>query len=153
MNLRLRQADIDDKDLLYKWANDKEVRKNAFNSEPIPYENHVKWFNMVMKDDSILQFVLCDENEPIGQIRLNIEGEKAYIDYSISHDKRGLGLGKIIIKLLIKELSHKHSTIKTLIGQVKYENPVSAKVFENCNFTRIDKSDYIEYYFDIGEIK
>jgi RimJ/RimL family protein N-acetyltransferase len=145
MNLRLRKATLDDMDILYKWANDKEVRKNAFHSEPIPYEKHVEWFNRIMNDDSVLQFILCNDNELIGQIRLNIEKDKAYIDYSVSPDKRGQGIGSALIKLLIKEASIKTLSIKTLVGQVKYENKASAKVFENCNFTRTDKPDYIEY--------
>jgi RimJ/RimL family protein N-acetyltransferase len=148
MNLTLRKATIDDMDMLYKWANDAEVRKNAFNSEHIPYEDHIKWFNNIMKDDTVLQLILSDKTAPIGQLRLNIEDDKAYIDYSISPDKRGFGIGKAMISLLIKKLSDSDNicnNVKTLVGQVKYENPASARVFEKCGFTRYDKAEYIEY--------
>ena len=40
----LRVADWGDVDLLFSWANDKEVRKNSFSSEPICYEEHLAWF-------------------------------------------------------------------------------------------------------------
>lgn len=31
--------------LVYILSNDPLVRANSFNSEPIVYENHVRWFN------------------------------------------------------------------------------------------------------------
>jgi RimJ/RimL family protein N-acetyltransferase len=145
MKLSLRNATFDDMDLLFYWANDKTVRNNAFNSEPIPYENHVAWFNKIMSDDTVIQLIMCDEDNPIGQIRLNIEEKKAYIDYSISPDKRGLGLGADMIKLLEGRLKVGGFTFKSLIGQVKYENIASAKTFEKCGFVRTDKAQYIEY--------
>lgn len=152
MDLYLREATDSDMDLLFEWANDKDVRKNSFNSEPIPYENHVKWFNRIMSDDTVLQFIMCDRNEPIGQIRLNIEGDRAYIGYSISPDRRGQGFGERMLKLTIgkvKEENAKNHNIKTLVGQVKYENPASARAFEKCGFSRLDKEGCIEYCYYI----
>jgi L-amino acid N-acyltransferase YncA len=51
-----------------------------------------------------------------------------------------------MIRLLINELLDSKSDVKELVGQVKYENYASAKVFEKCNFIRMGKADYIEYY-------
>ena len=41
--LYLRTADENDMDLLFQWANDPDVRKNSFHSEPISYETHKKY--------------------------------------------------------------------------------------------------------------
>jgi RimJ/RimL family protein N-acetyltransferase len=152
MNLSLRKATYEDMDLLFKWANDKAVRCNAFNSTPIPYENHVKWFNKVMSDNTVLQLIMCDEDKPVGQIRLNIEDGKAYIDYSISNDKRGQGLGVEMIKLLRVNVAGVHCPFKSLIGQVKYDNTASAKTFEKCGFSRTYKEQYIEYEIIVEEL-
>lgn len=40
----LRKVTKDDIMLLYNWANDNEVRKNAFNSNYIDINVHKKWF-------------------------------------------------------------------------------------------------------------
>ena len=44
--------------LIYNLSNDPLVRINSFNSEPIIYENHVKWFNKVINDSNILFFLV-----------------------------------------------------------------------------------------------
>jgi RimJ/RimL family protein N-acetyltransferase len=145
MDLQLRPATYDDMDLLYKWANDKDVRKNSFNSKPIPYEDHVKWFGNIMSDETVLQYIMCEQNIPIGQIRLNIENDKAYIGYSISADNRGKGLGVAMIRLLISELCNIGYHNLTLIGQVKYDNYASAKAFEKCGFTMSKEEGFASY--------
>ena len=46
-----------DSSLVYNLSNAPLVRINSFNSEPIIYENHVKWFNEVINDSNILFFL------------------------------------------------------------------------------------------------
>lgn len=46
-----------DSSRVYNLSNDPLVRINSFNSEPIIYENHVKWFNKVINDSNILFFL------------------------------------------------------------------------------------------------
>ncbi len=58
MTLYLRKAVEEDRDLLYEWVNDSEVRKNAFQTEKIPYDTHVAWYAKAMKDKNILQYIL-----------------------------------------------------------------------------------------------
>ena len=52
MECYLREAIIEDIDILCKWANDPLVRQNSFSTEKIRYEDHVKWFNRVLKGDN-----------------------------------------------------------------------------------------------------
>ena len=142
---KVRPADVD---LLYQWANDSEVRRNAFHTEPILYENHVKWFANMLADSSVYLYILYRGETPIGQIRLNIEGSEAMIDYSISAKYRGKGYGSKLLQLLQKQVAaNKISNVIKLTGQVKYENPASARVFEKCGFTKKEMTDYIQYEF------
>lgn len=144
--LHLRQVCLADRELLFDWANDNTVRANAFHTEKIPYANHIKWFAAMIENVFVYQYILCDNEIPVGQIRLNIEGDKAFIDYSIAAKFRGMGYGTALMQLLLRELE----TVKmpdelTLVGQVKQENLASASVFEKCGFTPIKKNDYIQY--------
>lgn len=148
MCLHLRKAEQTDMDLLYEWANDAVVRKNAFHTDPIPYEKHVEWFAGILEDTSVHQYILYQGKLPVGQIRLNVEGGEALIDYSISADYRGMGYGSKLLKLIKEQvLNDKISDVIKLTGRVKYENPVSARVFEKCGYTKIKKTDYIQYEF------
>lgn len=152
MALYLRAAVEDDMDLLYQWANDSEVRKNAFHTEKIAYDTHKTWFANVLKDEDVLQYLLVKEDgegnhktEEIGQIRLNIDGNKAVIGYSIAKDMRKKGFGEKMVQMVEEKLQETGKNIGVLIAQVKYENPASAKVFEKCGYTAARKEAYIEY--------
>ena len=148
MCLSLRQVNPADVDLLYEWANDPEVRKNAFHTEPIPYENHVKWFSKMLEDPSVYQYILYWNELPIGQIRLNVEDGEALIGYSISAEYRGKGFGRKLLELVREQLAaDKISSVIKLIGQVKYENQASARAFEKCGFTKREMTDYLQYEF------
>ncbi|MDE7185188.1 MAG: GNAT family N-acetyltransferase, partial [Lachnospiraceae bacterium] len=64
--LWLRKVKPCDMDLLFRWANDETVRANAFHTEKIPYENHVQWFEKMMADATVYQYILCDGTVSVG---------------------------------------------------------------------------------------
>lgn len=150
MNLYLKEAALRDAPLLFEWANDDAVRKNAFNTEKILYENHVKWFAKMLSDDSVHHYILYEGDQPVGQIRLNVEDNAAVIDYSICAKKRGNGYGIELIRLVARQLEiDKITYVTKLIGQVKYENLASSRVFERCGFVKKELPEFIQYEFDI----
>lgn len=132
-NIYLREAMPLDIDLLYEWANDSVVRNNSFNTDTIPYETHQRWFNKIMQDSSIYQFILMSDDVPIGQIRLNLDNEhkgQAEISYSIARGHRNCGYGRKILQLLREEIKTKYPAIRNLIAKVKPDNIASKKLFE-----------------------
>lgn len=148
MKLFLRKVGWEDMDLLYQWVNEPEVRENAFHTETIPYEAHKKWFHHLMEDDNQILYILILDNNPIGQIRITICGDYAEIDYSITQEKRGLGYGKEMIKLLVDTVCTHHPAIIKLIAKVKPSNTVSAYCFEKNNF----QETYRHYELLINEV-
>lgn len=131
----LRKAVDSDMDILYAWANDPDVRRNSFNSAPIPYEAHQAWFSRMMEDDAVYQFILMDESVPVGQIRLNVDGDEAEIGYSIASRFRGKGFGQKILQLIIQEVKFNIPEIKKLVAKVKPDNTASKKLFESTDFS------------------
>lgn len=151
MGLYLRRAKMDDMDLLFGWANDDAVRRNAFHTEKIAYEEHVKWFSKMMADESVHQYILCDDANPIGQLRLDIENKTGVVDYSICAERRGKGYGSAILKLVRQQLENDGTTyVMKLVGQVKYGNLASARAFERCGFSRHELPDFIQYELELG---
>lgn len=133
-SLILRKANNEDIDLLFNWANDDTVRNNSFNAEKILYTTHEKWFRELLTDSSQVQYILIDDNVPIGQIRFTIKDDTAEIDYSIDKSCRGKGFGKKMLELAIKEFSSTFPKIKTIIGKVKPGNTSSRKCFLSSGF-------------------
>ena len=59
--LNLRPVTQDDIKLLFKWANDPEVRLNSFNSKEIKWDEHQKWFKVKIESDSA--WLILEKNE------------------------------------------------------------------------------------------
>lgn len=152
----LRKAVQSDMDLLFEWANDPAVRKNSFRSDPIPYADHVKWFNHIMGDENVLQFILMDEDNPIGQIRLNLDNEEAEIGYSISADYRGKGYGHKTLQLIMRKIQADYPQIKKLVAKVKPENMASKRLFESegyeMKYSCYSLDTMCEGYYGLSEI-
>ncbi len=130
----LRKAVMEDMDLIYEWANDPVVRQNSFHSDPIPYEVHKAWFQRIMSDASVLQFIMMEEDIPVGQIRLNVDDDEAEISYSIGDTFRGKGYGHKILQLIAELVKKEYPEIRNLIAKVKPGNDPSNKLFETENY-------------------
>lgn len=139
MRAFLRKASKDDVDLLYQWVNDEIVRVNSFSTGWISYEEHKKWYQELLADCNRQQYIYVYDEEEIGQVRLTMDGEKAEIGYSIQKEKRCMGHGKILLRLLIEEVKKKYPQIKKLVARVKPENIASQKVFLDLGFEEIAK--------------
>ncbi len=135
MELRLRRISASDIDLIYGWANDSETRKNSFNSEPIPYEDHCRWFAKKLADKNVGYYILCDGDTPVGQIRYEIDGKTALTNYGISSEYRGRGLGKAIVPLGEQRVLAEFPEVSRIIAYVKKDNIASAKIFRGLGYT------------------
>lgn len=130
----LRQADRDDMDLFFQWVNEPAVRKNSFNTEPIPWENHQAWFEKVLADENIRIYVLMKNDIPIGQVRLALEDSKWQISYSIASSYRGQGYGKVILQLVENKLIYDGLVGETLFAEVKADNVASQRIFVKLGY-------------------
>lgn len=94
----LRRVTADDMDQLFMWANDVDVRNNAYENKPIAYERHISWFNMKLYDRKSYMYIYEEGCTPIGQIRFDLEGTTLEVDVSIDKEHRGCGHGTHIIR-------------------------------------------------------
>lgn len=146
MKFRLQRVCEKDRDLLFRWVNDKLCRENSFHSEPVSYEEHCRWFSEKLADDMCHIYIYYCESIPVGQIRIDCEDEIGCIDYFITSEHRGQGHGRNMLQLVEHEMQGK---VKKLIGCVKYDNIVSQIVFKKSNYIEIKEKDYIKYCKEI----
>ncbi|MFV8372657.1 GNAT family N-acetyltransferase [Flavobacterium sp. LB2P6] len=144
-NIKIRLVSIEDSKILFEWANDADVRKNAFNPEKIKWKDHQEWFLGKIGCSKTLMFILEMDSIAVGQLRFDYDIVNKYwlLGYSIDKRKRGLGLGSSLINYSVKNVK---GDIRAF---VKAENISSCKVFEKNNFfinTNID--GVIEYRFE-----
>lgn len=146
--LYLRLATKADMDKIYNWANEKEVRKNSFNSKPIPYEDHIRWYNNLLDDtETNIQLILMSFNSPIGQCRLKVDGSEAEIGYSIDKLCRGKHFGSSMLSLLSEWVKENRNDISTIVARVKPDNISSIKAFENVGYIRREPTENNGYEY------
>ena len=132
--LNIRPASKKDCQLIWKWANDPEVRAVSFSSEAISYEQHVRWFALRLKDIHCFFYIAeTATHEPIGQIRYELDGNEATINISIDQQFRGKGYGSSLIKLASKKFFNA-SAAQIIHAYVKADNELSLKAFKKAGF-------------------
>lgn len=163
MDLYLRPVEQKDMQLLFQWANDPTVRKNAYHTEPISLETHQKWFASKLADKACVIYILTDGEQNFGQVRGDISRiapskpeteeplsnhasfiEQVEIDYSIAADYRGLGYGKKMLQLF-EAICRENGECPLLYAEVKKENLASQRVFESLDYTKTVQEDIVIY--------
>ena len=138
----LRRVEYKDKQLLYEWVTDKTVRENSFHTGEISVSEHEGWFEKHFYSEQCDMFILEYKGEPIGQIRIDWEGNDGEISYSIASGYRGQGHGTILLQMVETELKERG---KQLVAKVKKGNVASGLFFERVGYHKTMEKDYIIY--------
>lgn len=130
--LDIRKVQKKDMEFVFNLSNEPLVRENSFNSNLINFEDHKKWFENQLKNNSLF-FILENENkEAIGQIRFNKEGDHSVIGVSISNKFRRKGYALEGLNIAQEEY-FKYNRLP-IYAYVKKSNLVSVKLFKKGGF-------------------
>ena len=149
--MKLRIANNEDIDFLWKLRNEKTVRQVSLNTEPIPLSEHKEWFSKKKSSSECTIFIVVkgDHSEQIGQVRLDaLPQASAEISIALVKAERGRGLGTKVIELALIEA--KKRDFKEAKARIKSFNKGSLNAFGTCGFkeTKIhmlqDNVDLIE---------
>lgn len=138
LNPKLIKADFSHAFKLFQWANDKDVRLNAFNSEPIILENHIKWFTEKLKSENTDIYLYCLSGCFVGQVRADKNKDSWVIDYSVDKNYRGHKIAYNMLKNYMEKFENRR-----FIGHVKKNNVASIKTFQKLDF-KIAKNDKVK---------
>ncbi len=134
MDAYLREATLEDMELLFHWANDPVVRKSAFSEKVFLYEEHQNWFKKLLDRTDCRQYIYIYKNEAIGQARIELQEDKAEIDYSICKEKRCMGHGEYLLRLLFSKVKEDFPYIQKLTAKAKKDNTASRQVFLDAGY-------------------
>jgi len=141
-NVKIRKAREKDVDLIFHWANDRILRANSINPEPIPYETHVNWFrNKISSPHDAFYVAESKEGTPLGYIRFQISDAIANLSYYVDEKFRGLGKGAEVIRLGTAALLKDFPKITTVEAFVKKTNIPSLKSFKALGYEEVEIDD------------
>lgn len=139
----LRLITESDTELIVKWRNQTDVRKNFFFRETFTEEMHRKWLDEKVKTGQVVQFIIMLDNTPIGSTYLrDIDRKKGSAEYGVfigESDARGQGVGSQVLKMT---LDYAESILKlnTVYARVISDNLSSLNVFLHSGFIVIEKN-------------
>ncbi|PKV62708.1 UDP-2,4-diacetamido-2,4,6-trideoxy-beta-L-altropyranose hydrolase [Pontibacter ramchanderi] len=133
-NLKIRHVIPEDLHLLFDWANDPEVRRHSFNPEPIPLEDHTRWFQAKLDNPDAMLYLAEADGNPAAHIRFDLKDGKATISYLIGADFRGKGLGHTVLLKGIQHLLLDRPDVTMVDGLVQQDHKASVRSFEKAGF-------------------
>lgn len=133
--LRLRPVERGDRRLLWEWANDSDVRAFAFHPQPIPWEDHVRWFDQKFASPQCFHFLALDHQDvPVGQVRFDVEdGGEAEIHVTVARHFRGCGYGSALLRLAAERL-FRETQVRTIRALIQPQNTASLHAFEKAGW-------------------
>lgn len=150
--LNIRRAQLSDAALLFRWANDAQVRTNAINRERIRWVDHDLWYRRKMESPLSFIYILELDNVPVGQIRFDLcASGRLLIDYSIDYRFRGQGLGRQIINHGIGTVRNMFPSSMVFRAEVLRDNTASFKVLKSEGFNEIGERQIENRQFVIFE--
>lgn len=146
LTLVVRRASLADMMQYFHWTNDPATRQQSFNSEPIPLENHQKWFNSKVISTACVMYVVELDGKAIGQIRFDFKEQEAIISFSLDKAYRGRGLGLGILQSGVVQYQKEFGSDRIIVGFVKKNNTPSLKAFRTLGFEEEETTEYTNSY-------
>lgn len=94
--LTLRPVEDRDAEIVWRWGNDIEARRHGRRQEPIPWEEHLAYWNN--GDPNRLWFVAEAGDEQVGEIRFLLHGPVAVVSVHVYPPVQGRGYGAVLIR-------------------------------------------------------
>jgi len=134
--IQMREALFEDCRQIWFLSNDRKVRENSFNTEPIAFEDHVLWYKEKLASSDTAFYVLDICGVIGGQVRYERKGSVTEISYSLDPAFRGIGLGETLIESTIYKACKKLK-VDRVHAVVKNFNKASIKTFLNIGFRKV----------------
>jgi L-amino acid N-acyltransferase YncA len=129
-----RDATETDAQLLWEWANDPVARAASFNSVPIAWEEHQKWFHRRLAQGDPIYLALGGGLTPLAVVRFEIkEDDLAVISYNLAPDARGKDISTLILVWACEQFRQAHSRVR-VHAWIKSDNLASQRCFVRAGF-------------------
>lgn len=136
MKLSLRSVLEEDREIIWKWANDAETRAVSFFPEFIPWDEHLKWFKSKLDNQKCFFYLAVNQNGiPIGQVRVERNKDKAVISVSIDKIFRGCGYGSVVIGMA-SQMFFRACDESFINAYIKQSNKASECAFINAGYKK-----------------
>lgn len=136
----LRCVSVQDEQTLFEWANDPVTRKNSFNSEPISWDTHQRWFKEKLNSPDTYIWMFECQNISCGWVRIEKMEKIFKLSCLIATPYRGQKLGSLMLKMALSNICTMLPGV-TLVAYTVPGNIASCKVLQRAGFVLTSEDD------------
>jgi RimJ/RimL family protein N-acetyltransferase len=139
LDLKIRNLETKDKDLLYKWRNLEKLVLLSLTKKKVKKNEHENWFNSIIYNKNILAFIIEKSLIPIGKIQFKKIGKKkCLIGIYLIGKNIGLGMGPNLIRKSCKLVFKKWKSATIIEAEIRKENKRSFYAFKKAGFENFE---------------
>src|SRR4051812_12863413 len=149
INIFLRGINPQDTEMLLRWRNDADTRRNSINTAEVTPEEHARWMLGSLVGDVRKVYVAIDNDIPVGVVCLlsDFKEKACDLSFTVAPEYRGRGYGYAILAQALFGLGDVRVT-----AEVKMFNKASCRIFNKLGFQVIDsQGDLLLYAKDLPE--
>ena len=139
--LGLRPATYDDVHTVLSWRNEPATIRNMKTKRPLAFEEHEPWFKKTISDPTCQFLIIEADGEPIGQLRYNLEDDKAKVSTNITEAWHGRGVAS---RAFVAGSKHVKKTgfADVIFARVLQSNIGSIRAMQKAGYTIDDDMEY-----------
>lgn len=140
-NVYLKAITYEDTELIVKWRNKEQVRKNFIYQNPFTKESHEEWMKNQVETGNVIQMIIFvrKTDKPIGSVYLrDMDPKNKKAEYGIfigEDDERGRGYGTEAA-LLMSGYAFANLGIHKIYLRVLKENVAAQRSYEKAGFVK-----------------
>lgn len=118
---------------VWEINNAADVRAVSVNPEPIPWDEHLNWFEASLHSQDRYLYVVTKDDRTCGVIRFDrMESLDTFeVSIALAADSRGVGLGT---RILASAFEYGPSEMNHIVAHVRPSNVASLRSFEKAAF-------------------
>jgi RimJ/RimL family protein N-acetyltransferase len=133
----LRAARDEDSASLLAWRNDADAVRFSISGRAVTVEEHQRWFSGIVDDPERTRLWIAEQHdEPVGQVRIDIDAGIGTVSIAVDPGHRGRGVGTAMLRALTASV-HTGDAPRQLVALVRSDNPASLHAFEAAAFHRV----------------
>lgn len=134
--VHVRDATMQDAELMYRWRNDARIREVSREGEKISLTDHMLWLEASLsRPDRIILIGLTANNNPIGVVRFDALAQARFeVSIYLDPERIGGGIGRALLAAAEKELVRRTNSPIDIIAVILAGNRVSEGLFLNGGY-------------------
>lgn len=134
--LQVRQATVDDAQLLLEGRNAEAVRRWSLETGIIEWQPHQNWLAASLSNAQRLLLIAEADDGPVGVLRYDLRGVEAEVSIYLFEGRFGLGWGRALLARGEAFVTTHWPQLVAITAQVLPANQPSLKVFREAGFTQ-----------------